>query len=265
MGVQDPWEGIGADGGGDHMTTYRVVVTLVIGAVVLTLLAIWVLSAARRSPTGAPRWVALGASFTVTAGQPSWVSAVRPSVREIEGIDLTSPGAGVAAVVAAQLGPALAAHPSVAVIWVGTDDLLRGRPLGHFLADMRHVIERLRSAGSAVVLVGLPDLRWEQTGGSGRRPDKALRPRLTEWRSGLDELARATGVDLLTPRHPFPLTVTRRGDRVDLAESDRMAFGAIVTRAVERALASGSAVVAPDAADPEDPVVRRRLGLPPIR
>jgi hypothetical protein len=240
---------------------------LAIGAAVLVLLAIWW----RMGAAGGQRerrWVALGGSFTTAPGRPSWVSAVRLPGRPVEAIDLTAPGATLVDVLSAQLGPALAARPAVAVIWVGPDDLLNGRPLPALLADLGHVIDRCREEGVAVIVVGMPRVGWPQ-GLRGRRPERVMATVHGEWRTGIADVARHGGAELLPPERgdDAPPALVRDGRWTLLTDPARNAVADRLADAITTAMRRGVAVDALlDGHDgPGDPVVRRRLGLPPLR
>ncbi len=249
------------------MTTYAVVMAIVVGAGVLVLLAIWW----RTGPTGdrrERRWVALGGSFTAAPGRPSWVSGVTLAGRPVEAIDLTAPGATLADVLSGQLGPALAARPTVVVVWVGPDDLLHGRPLPRFLADLGHLIDRCREDGVAVVLLGLPPVAWPADL-RGRRPERVMAAAHAEWRRGLIEIARYGGADLVDPARVGgdEAVLVREGRWTLLADGVRGDLGPRLADVIRRSMRSGATPGAlKDGQDgPADPVVRRRLGLPPLR
>ena len=249
------------------MTTYAVVMTLAIGAAVLILIALWwrLDSAGGRWER---RWVALGGSFTSAPGRPSWVSAITIPGRPVEAIDLTASGATLVDVLAGQLGPALAARPAVAVIWVGPDDLLMGRPLPAFLTDLRHVIERCREDGVAVVVVGMPRMSWSADI-TGRRPERAMAPARTQWQIGIAEVARYAGAELILPERADAdqTALGRTGPWTLLADPARKVLArrlaAVISRGMDRSRLVGDLFDGRDG--PGDPVVRRRLGLPPIR
>jgi len=251
------------------VTTYWTVIALVIGAALLVVLAFW----HRMAPDGSrlpPRWVALGTSFTAKPGMRSWVGAIDVGP-DTEGIDLTMAGATVSDVAAGQLGPALAARPSIAVIWLGASDLLFGTPLTTFLRDLSSVIGRLQQQGCRVLLLGLPEMMSEPSA-SGRRRRNPLDRAITGMRAGLRETARLTGATLVEdPAAGGPGSVTKAlqvsGPVVWLDSSVLEAVGLAVSPVLVQALRdgqTGEGSIA-DWDEPADPVQRRRLGLPPVR
>lgn len=251
------------------MTTYWTVIALVIGAALLVVLAFW----HRMAPDGSrqpPRWVALGTSFTAKPGMRSWVGAIDVGPNT-EGIDLTMAGAMVSDVVAGQLGPALAARPSVAVIWLGASDLLFGTPLPAFLRDLSSVVGRLQQQGCRVLLIGLPEMRSELSA-PGRRRRDPLDGAINGMRTGLRETARLTGATLVEVPAARELgSVTKplqaTGPVLWLDPSVLDAVGHVISPVLAQALregqTTGSSLAEWD--EPADPVQRNRLGLPPVR
>lgn len=61
-------------------------------------------------------------------------------------------------VLAAQVGPALALEPDIAYVSVGSNDALRGTPVGRFEREYRRVVERLHADVPAIALSGIGDL-----------------------------------------------------------------------------------------------------------
>ena len=248
------------------MTTYWTVVVMVIGAALLVLLAIW----HQLDPEGRRlerRWVALGNSFTISPGSRSWAAEVALSL-PAEAIDLTAPGAGITDVRARQIGPALAARPAVAVIWVGVADLLHGQPLVPFLRDLASAIGQLQRAGCAVLVVGASGVELPDTG-PGRGALRSLRRSLEEWEAGIGEICRTTGaenVDLgWASGASWPLRFA--GPTVVMVAAELNRAGQGLSGPIERALRDGGG---PSLAtggwdEPADPVARDRLGLPPVR
>ncbi|CAA9570470.1 MAG: hypothetical protein AVDCRST_MAG33-2478 [uncultured Thermomicrobiales bacterium] len=248
------------------MTTYWTVVVIVIGAALLVLLAIW----HRLDPGGGRRqrrWVALGNAFSPTPGARSWAASIGLA-QLAEGIDLTSPGAGIADVVAGQLGPALAARPSVAVIWVGAADLLHGRPLVGFLRDLASVIGQLQRRGCAVLVV-------ELTGavppgpGSGRPLARSFSRTLAEWESAIRDTCRVTGARLVRvePGQGASPVLRLAGPLVSIEAAELERVGRALAGPIGASLrgGAGSSWASGDWDEPADPVLRARLGLPPVR
>ena len=251
-----------------RLTTYWTVVALVIGAAVLVVLAFWHHLApgdARRDR----RWVALGTSFTSTPGVRAWATAIDVGP-DVEGIDLTVPGATVSGMVAGQLGPALTAKPSAAVIWLGATDLLFGTPLTLFLRELTAAIGRLQRQGCAVLLVDLPYLPSASGRSGGQRKDPMAGATETV-RTALRETAQLTGaifVDIPTTPAGGATTGARvTGPVVWLEQTILDAVGRAVSPILATALRDGSSLEGSVAAwdEPADPVQRRRLGLPPVR
>ena len=54
-------------------------------------------------------------------------------------------------------GDVLARDPRVVIVLLGGNDLLRGVPQAQRLANITQIVERIRGAGAAVILVGLTD------------------------------------------------------------------------------------------------------------
>lgn len=248
------------------VTTYWTVVLIVIGAALLVLLAIWhqLDPAGRR---GDRRWVALGNSFTAKPGSRSWVAAITLP-RPAECIDLTSPGASIADVISGQLGPARAAGPLVAVIWVGAADLLHGRPLVGFLRDLASVIGQLQRQGCAVLVVevagaALPDDR------SGKPLARSLGRALADWQSRIRETCQATGARLISigPGTDEPPALRLDGPVILMDAPVLERVGQALRGPVGELLRDGGGLAgaAGDWDEPADPVARQRLGFPPVR
>lgn len=248
------------------MTTYWTVIALVIGAAILVVLALWHRMAPGRSGQP-PRWVALGTSFTANPGMRSWVDAIDVG-RNIEGIDLTMAGATVSDVVAGQLGPALAARPAVAVIWLGASDLLFGTPLTTFLRDLSSVVWRLQQQGCRVLLIGFPG---ELSAPIGHRRNP-LAGAIDAMRTGLRETARLSGATLVAvPATTEPGGVSKNlqvsGPVLWLEPSVLEAVGHVISPVLVQALCEGQTTgsLLAEWDEPADPVHRHRLGLPPVR
>lgn len=247
------------------MTTYWTVVLMVTGAALLVVLAIWF----QIDPGGRRRnrrWVALGSSGTAGPGQRSWVASIVTD-RPAEAIDLTTPGATLADLRSSQLGPALAANPSVAVIWLGAGDLLHGLPLTTFQRELSGVVGQLQRHGCQVLLVALPSFRVGSER-SGRRHG-TLCGAIRQWQAAIDATARLTGLTLVSPGSDLPAGAVANvsGPVVWFDEAVLSNVGHRISPALDRMLGSASSWTAgPDQWDePADPVVRRRLGLPPVR
>jgi len=250
------------------VTTYWVVIAIVMGAAALVLLAFWY-QLAPGGPGRNRRWVAMGTSFTPASGVRSWVAGIDVG-REAEGIDLTVAGATLSAVAASQLGPALAARPSAVVLWVGASDLLFGTPLPSFLRDLTTMIGRLQQQGCQVLLVGLPDLARDVPA-TGRRRNPLAETTET-WRTGLREIAELTQSTLiLVPAGPEagPRSGTVRitGPVPWLDHAMHTTIADTVSPMLRQALRDGRYPAGPLERwdEPADPVQRRRLGLPPVR
>ena len=250
------------------MTTYWVVITIVMGAAALILLAFWY-QLAPGGPGRNRRWVAMGTSFTSGLGVRSWVAGIDMG-GGAEGIDLTVAGATLSDVIAGQLGPALAARPSAVVLWVGASDLLFGTPQPDFLRDLTTVIGRLQRQGCQVLLVGLPDLAGDVPTTTRRRDP--LAGTTEAWRTGLREMAELTGSALI----PVPVgpeagsrsgTVRVTGPVPWLDSAMHTTVAKIVSPVLRRALRDGRYPAGPSERwdEPADPAQRRRLGLPPVR
>ena len=247
------------------MTTYWTVIALVIGAAVLVVLAIWSrVAPGDRRPER--RWVALGSSGTAGPGQRSWVAAIATR-RRAEAIDLTAPGATLADVRASQLGPALAASPSAAVIWVGAGDLLHGVPIVAFQRELASVIGQLQVHGCQVLLVGLPPFRLD--GGLVERRRGTLADTVAQWQAAMTATAALTGAARLAPGPERPAGPTARlnGPVIWFDAAYLMQLGQRTAPVLDRLLATGPGRATGPAHwdEPADPAIRRRLGLPPVR
>ena len=252
-----------------RLTTYWVVIALVIGAAVLVLLAFWHHLAPVDSRRDR-RWVALGTSFTPSPGLRSWVAAIDVG-SGAEGIDLTAPGATLSGMQAGQLGPALAARPSVAVIWLGASDLLFGTPLMPFLRELTVSVGRLQQEGCQVLLIGLPEMISLPVR-SGRSRKDPMAASVAALRSGLRETAELTGsilidVPVVAPADRAASRLQVEGPVVWLDADLLDAVGRVISPVLADALRGGDASGGPagDWDEPADPVQRRRLGLPPVR
>ncbi len=250
------------------MTTYWVVIAIVMGAAALVLLAFWY-QIAPGGPGRNRRWVAMGTSFTPMPGVRSWVAGIDVG-GGAEGIDLTVAGATLSDVVAGQLGPALAARPSAVVLWVGANDLLFGTPLPGFLRDLMTVIGRLQRQGSQILLVGLPDLATD--GPAIGRRGNPLAETTEAWRKALREMAELTGSTLIlvpasSDAGPERRTVQITGAVPWLDPTTHTIVADIVSPVLRQALRDGRYPAGPSERwdEPADPVQRRRLGLPPVR
>ncbi len=250
------------------MTTYWTVVALVIGGAILVVLAFWYHLASAGS-RGDRRWVALGTSFTATPGIGSWATTIDVG-SDAEGIDLTVPGATVAGMVAGQLGPALAARPSAAVIWLGSTDLLFGTPLTLFLQELTAAIVRLQGQGCRVLIVGLADVP-SVSGRFGVRRKDPMAGAVGAVDDALREIARVGGAILIdvptSPASRVKADVRVAGPVIWYDQSFLDAVGRAVSPVLATALRDGST---PDGGwaswdEPADPVQRDRLGLPPVR
>ena len=248
------------------MTTYWTVIALVIGAAVLVVLAIWSrVAPGDRRPER--RWVALGSSGTAGPGQRSWVAAIATR-RRAEAIDLTAPGATLAEVRASQVGPALAANPTVAVLWIGASDLLHGLPLPTFQRDLADMVAQFQGHGCLVLLVGLPAFRIESVR-PPRRRGGAVADSITEWQAGIVAtagLTRATLVDFDNDRAAGPLA-RLDGPVVSFDQAVLAEVGQRIGPVLDRLLREPPEPVSSPGQwdEPADPVARRRLGLPPVR
>jgi hypothetical protein len=248
------------------VTTYWTVVAMVIGAALMTLLAIWYqLDPGRRRSDR--RWVALGSSGAPGPVQRSWAASISLR-RRAEAIDLTAAGATIADVRASQLGPALAAAPTIVVIWLGVSDLLGGTSLAAFQRDSMGVIAQFQRNGCQVVLLGLPRFRAEPHP-SNRRRNGSLAGTVGQWRETIEAIGRLTGATLVDPDEQTPAgpVVRFNGSVAWFDEGYLIEAGRAVIPVLDRLLT----VTAPphrgreDWDEPADPVSRRRLGLPPVR
>ena len=250
------------------MTTYWVVIAIVMGAAALILLTFWY-QLAPGGPGRNRRWVAMGTSFTSGPCVRSWVAGIDIGVGA-EGIDLTIAGATLADVIAGQLGPALAARPSAVVLWVGASDLLFGTPLPGFLRDLTTVIGRIQRQGCQVLMVGLPDLGTDVPAKLRRR--NALAGTSETWRTGLRDVAELTGSALIlvpagAEAGPRSGTVRVTGPVPWIDPIMHTTVAGIVSSVLRQALRDGRYPAGPSEQwdEPADPVQRRRLGLPPVR
>ena len=251
---------------GDRVTTYWTVVLLVFAAVLLVLLAIWFrLDAGRRRPER--RWVALGSSGTARPGQRSWVAAI-PAGLPAEAIDLTAPGATLAEVRASQVGPALAANPTVAVLWIGASDLLHGVPLPAFQRELADIVAQFQRHGCQVLLVGLPAFRIESVR-PPRRRGGVVADSITQWQAGIVATARLTRATLVDPDddRATESVVRLDGSVVWFNEAVLDAVGQRIGPVLDQILREPPEPVSGPGQwdEPADPVARRHLGLPPVR
>ena len=86
----------------------------------------------------------------------------------------------------------LARDPRVVIVLLGGNDLLRGVPQTQRLANITQIVQRIRAAGAAVLLVGLSDSFLNPFGGGldelAERTDSALVPGILDGILGRQEL-----------------------------------------------------------------------------
>lgn len=249
------------------MTTYWIVIAITVIAALLVLLTIWT-AIAPASHRRQPRWVALGASGTASHATRSWVALLAERVPGVEGIDLTTPGAMLIDMQQEQLGPALSARPTVAVIHAGIEDLLHGTSLEVCLLELAGIIEHLQHAECQVVMIGMVDLRLTELGEGAGQHDRPMRKVSAEWSAALDATARRLGATLVRPSTAnAAVTGTLSGSIVALDPAFLEDVARAAAPVVRRSLASSfrGAPAGDDWDLPADPRERRALGLPRVR
>jgi lysophospholipase L1-like esterase len=111
----------------------------------------------------------------------------------------------------------LARDPRIVIVLLGGNDLLRGVPQTQRLANMTQIVQRIRAAGSAVLLVGLSDSFLNPFGGGldelADRTDSALVPGILDGILGRQELM-ADGI------HPNNAGHRLIADRIEPALKD---------------------------------------------
>ena len=109
-----------------------------------------------------------------------------------------------------QLPQALDLHPRLVLVHIGANDATHLTPLSRVKQKIGHTLDTLTEAGSAVVVVGPPDMgtprAWAQplrslVGWSGRRVNAAIRDEAVARGIPFFDLAAATGDDF--NREPF--------------------------------------------------------------
>ena len=111
----------------------------------------------------------------------------------------------------------LARDPRVVIVLLGGNDLLRGVPQTQRLANITRIVERIRAAGAAVILVGLSDSFLNPFGGGldelADRTDSTLVPGILDGILGRAELM-ADGI------HPNNAGHLLMADRIEPALKD---------------------------------------------
>ena len=157
-------------------------------------------------PATAATYVAIGASDTFGYGVPDpatqgWAprfAATLPAGTRL--VNLGVPGLLLHRALQVDLPVAVDAHPSLVTVWLAVDDLLAGVPLPRYRADLRTLLDTLRTRTRAPVLIGnLPDLTLvpAATGHLGAAP----RATIAAWNAAIAaeaQRAHATVVDLFS-------------------------------------------------------------------
>lgn len=114
-------------------------------------------------PGIAQTYVAIGASETVGAGidddalrlRDEWPQLFYNAAlsRTSTLVNLGIPGATTASALSRELPQALAAHPTVATVWLNVDDLVRAVPVATYEQQLHDLVRALRGGGATTVLV----------------------------------------------------------------------------------------------------------------
>ena len=110
-------------------------------------------------PTSGTAIIAFGDSLVAgngTSGRGDFVSVLSTRLG-VPIINAGRSGDTTGAALSRLQGDVLARDPRVVIVLLGGNDLLRGVPQAQRLANITQIVERIRAAGAAVILVGLTD------------------------------------------------------------------------------------------------------------
>jgi lysophospholipase L1-like esterase len=147
-----------------------------------------------------------------------WLRALARRYAEGHRVELISLGVGGSRapdVIDGQLDAAIALHPDIAVVTVGSNDAIRATPVRRFRRDLERIVGRLEEVSGAVLVLGMGDL------GSIPRLPPSLRPYLSR-RSRLFDAACAQ----IAIAHPRAVKVHARGRMVTAFYEDPSLFAA---------------------------------------
>ncbi|WP_345393362.1 SGNH/GDSL hydrolase family protein [Nonomuraea salmonea] len=136
-----------------------------------------------------PRLVAAGASMTQGSLGADWVGAVRARHPAYEVVNAGVNGNKVADLLARVETDVVACRPAAVTLLIGTNDVRDDVPPDRYRADLRTVVERVKTTGARVALMSLPPL--------GEDLDAGPNLRLPAYNAAVKEVAAVTGAAYL--------------------------------------------------------------------
>ncbi|AQZ67718.1 unnamed protein product [[Actinomadura] parvosata subsp. kistnae] len=165
-----------------------------------------------------PRVVAAGASMTQGSLGADWVAALRAAYPAYELVNAGSNGNTTADLLQRVDTDILACRPAAVTLLIGTNDVRNGVPLDEYRANLRAIVERVRTGtGARIALMSLPPL--------GENLNTPINRTLTGYNAAIKSLATEMGTDYL-PVHERMADILRHGPRTSYAFSFPLAFTA---------------------------------------
>ncbi|UBU13562.1 SGNH/GDSL hydrolase family protein [Nonomuraea gerenzanensis] len=163
-----------------------------------------------------PRVVAAGASMTQGSLGADWVGALRAAFPGYELVNAGSNGNTTADLLERVDTDIVACRPAAVTLLIGTNDVRNGVPLDDYRANLRAIVDRVKSGtGARVALMSLPPL--------GEDLGAPINRTLTGYNAAVKDLAAETGSDYL-PLHERMADVLRHGTRSPYGFSFPLAF-----------------------------------------
>ncbi|GAA2208483.1 hypothetical protein GCM10009850_039410 [Nonomuraea monospora] len=163
-----------------------------------------------------PRVVAAGASMTQGSLGADWVGSLRAAFPAYEFVNAGSNGNTTADLLERVDSDIVACRPAAVTLLIGTNDVRNSVPLDDYRANLRAIVDRVKSGtGARVALMSLPPL--------GENLDAPINRTLTGYNAAVKDVAAQTGSDYL-PLHERMADVLRHGARTSYGFSFPLAF-----------------------------------------
>ncbi|TYB51796.1 hypothetical protein FXF51_52610 [Nonomuraea sp. PA05] len=163
-----------------------------------------------------PRVVAAGASMTQGSLGADWVGSLRAAFPAYEFVNAGSNGNTTADLLERVDSDIVACRPAAVTLLIGTNDVRNSVPLDDYRANLRAIVDRVKSGtGAHVALMSLPPL--------GENLDAPINRTLTGYNAAIKDIASQTGSGYL-PLHERMADVLRHGARTSYGFSFPLAF-----------------------------------------
>jgi lysophospholipase L1-like esterase len=163
-----------------------------------------------------PRVVAAGASMTQGSLGADWVASLRAAFPAYEFVNAGSNGDTTADLLQRVDTDIVACRPAAVTLLIGTNDVRNGVPPAEYRANLRAIVDRVRSGtGARVALMSLPPF--------GEDLNAPINRTLTGYNAAIKDLAARTGTDYLA-LHERMADILRHGTRTSYGFSFPLAF-----------------------------------------